>query len=204
MRTPTWSFMGQRPKRFHRARNRVLHNSRLRRPRVRSLLLSMCTYNPTTMHGMALRVRYSLNSFADSPHFPSRQYKHSQYYWKPKYQSWIIRILLMVPIYAIGSCLSFRFFWLAPYIDIVRDCYEAFVVYSFFVLLQNYFAGSFEEQVRRLKGKPRQRVLAPFCCLWINPSGQTFLVTVRLLCLQYVVLRWVVLVVVGTRDISCA
>ncbi|KAJ3035835.1 hypothetical protein HDV00_003370 [Rhizophlyctis rosea] len=95
----------------------------------------------------------------------------------------------MVPIYTIGSCLSFRLFWLAPYIDIVRDCYEAFVVYAFFVLLQNYFAGSFQEQVKRLKGKPKQKVLAPFCCFSINPSGQTFLVTVRLLCLQYVALR---------------
>ncbi|KAJ3047422.1 hypothetical protein HK097_011543 [Rhizophlyctis rosea] len=116
-------------------------------------------------------------------------FKHFQYYWKPKYQSWIVRILLMVPVYAIGSCLSFRFFWLAPYIDIVRDCYEAFVVYSFFMLLQNYFAPNLEQQVKRLKGKPKQKVLAPFCCFYVKPSGQTYLLTVRLLCLQYVVLR---------------
>ena len=40
-------------------------------------------------------------------------------------QRYIIRILLMVPIYAIISWLSYRFFRDAIYYETVRDCYEA-------------------------------------------------------------------------------
>ncbi|KAJ1561212.1 hypothetical protein HK405_004593 [Cladochytrium tenue] len=54
----------------------------------------------------------------------------------------------MVPIYAICSCLSFRFYWLSSYIDLVRDCYEAFVVFGFFVLLQQYLGDSLAAQHR--------------------------------------------------------
>lgn len=64
--------------------------------------------------------------------------QHYVYFTKPHLQRHVIRILLMVPVHAIASWISLRFIsphiWLAA----IRDCYEAFVIYSFFMYLVNY------------------------------------------------------------------
>ena len=50
-----------------------------------------------------------------------------QYYTNPAQQVWIVRILLMVPIYAVSSWLSLRFFHVSIYFDSVRNIYEGVV-----------------------------------------------------------------------------
>jgi hypothetical protein len=65
---------------------------------------------------------------------------HLFYYSQPHLQRPIVRILLMVPIYAINSFLSLVFSKWSLYLDLLRDCYEAYVVYSFFHLLIAYIA----------------------------------------------------------------
>eukprot|EP01102_Stenamoeba_stenopodia_P009666 TRINITY_DN2857_c0_g1_i1.p1 TRINITY_DN2857_c0_g1~~TRINITY_DN2857_c0_g1_i1.p1 ORF type:complete len:400 (-),score=60.73 TRINITY_DN2857_c0_g1_i1:107-1195(-) len=62
-------------------------------------------------------------------------YKHFRNYTMPLLQLYIIRILFMVPIYAIGSWLSLRYKDESVYFDLFRDCYEAYVLYIFFKLL---------------------------------------------------------------------
>jgi Organic solute transporter Ostalpha len=52
----------------------------------------------------------------------------------------IIRILLMIPIYCLISFLSYLFFEYALYWQVIRDCYEAFAIASFFNLLCFYTA----------------------------------------------------------------
>jgi len=44
----------------------------------------------------------------------------------------------MVPIYAITSWLSLRFVHESIYLDMIRDCYESFVIYMFFALCYCY------------------------------------------------------------------
>lgn len=56
-------------------------------------------------------------------------------------QRYVVRIMLMVPLYAIASCLSLLSFTAASFIDPIRDIYEAFVIYCFFNLLINYLGG---------------------------------------------------------------
>ncbi|OQS00940.1 hypothetical protein THRCLA_05810 [Thraustotheca clavata] len=68
-------------------------------------------------------------------------YQHLRAYTRPNLQRYILRILLIVPVYAIGSFLSFKFVHQATYFNIVRDMYEAFVVYSFLNLVLSFAGG---------------------------------------------------------------
>lgn len=47
----------------------------------------------------------------------------------------------MVPIYALDSLFSFAFPQTALFVDMARDCYEAYVVYLFLALLLAYLGG---------------------------------------------------------------
>lgn len=62
-------------------------------------------------------------------------------YRKPLLQRYVIRILLMVPIYSIASWTSMVSLTTAAFLDPVRDIYEAFTIYTFFQLLINYLGG---------------------------------------------------------------
>ncbi|KAI8592324.1 organic solute transporter Ostalpha-domain-containing protein [Geranomyces variabilis] len=115
--------------------------------------------------------------------------QHFRHYFKPQFQRWIVRILLMIPVYSFCSCLEFRFYWYTPYIDVVRDSYEAFALYSFHRLLLLYLGPDLDAQHARMAGKSEKRYPAPFCCWWYNPAGYAFLLNTRWLVLQYVVVR---------------
>ncbi|CAK7272798.1 hypothetical protein SEPCBS57363_005328 [Sporothrix epigloea] len=71
---------------------------------------------------------------------------HALHYTKPNEQRHIIRILLMVPIYAAASFLSIRFYWHAIYFQVISDCYEAFAISSFFALLCSYVRPELHDQ----------------------------------------------------------
>ncbi|KAH6635264.1 organic solute transporter Ostalpha-domain-containing protein [Chaetomium sp. MPI-SDFR-AT-0129] len=62
-------------------------------------------------------------------------------YRKPLLQRYVVRILLMVPIYSISSWTSMVSQTAADFLDPVRDIYEAFTIYTFFQLLINYLGG---------------------------------------------------------------
>lgn len=71
---------------------------------------------------------------------------HATHYTRPYEQRHIIRILLMVPIYAIASWLSITFYWWEIYFSVMSQCYEAFAIASFFALLCHYIAPTLHEQ----------------------------------------------------------
>ncbi|KAL2126552.1 hypothetical protein VTI74DRAFT_701 [Chaetomium olivicolor] len=62
-------------------------------------------------------------------------------YRKPLLQRYVVRILLMVPIYSIASWTSMVSRTAADFLDPIRDIYEAFTIYTFFQLLINYLDG---------------------------------------------------------------
>lgn len=62
-------------------------------------------------------------------------------YRKPILQRHVVRLLLMVPLYSISSLISLFSLQAAFLIDLMRDLYEAFVIYSFFTLLVEYLGG---------------------------------------------------------------
>jgi len=116
-------------------------------------------------------------------------YRHYQNYTKPYYQRQIIRIIMMVPIYSVISWLSFRYYTYEIYLDVFRDCYEAFVIYSFFTLLLNYLGEDGPAQKAVLKDKPVMKFCFPLHFLKYDPKSSNFLPNCRHGALQYVVIR---------------
>jgi hypothetical protein len=52
----------------------------------------------------------------------------------------------MIPIYSTVSFLSYLYYKHSIYYEVLRDCYEAFAIASFFTLLCNYIAPNLHEQ----------------------------------------------------------
>lgn len=90
-------------------------------------------------------------------------YMHATHYVRPHEQRHIIRILFMVPIYAAVSFLSYRFYTHSVYFEVLRDCYEAFAIASFFSLLCAYLAEDLHWQ------KEYFRTITPR--KWVWPMG---------------------------------
>lgn len=97
----------------------------------------------------------------------------------------IIRVLFMVPVYATVSFLSYLFYRHALYFEVIRDCYEAFAIASFFALLCHYTAPNLHSQKDYFRIlKPKEWVLPvnwfKRCCggergIWRTPrSGLTW------------------------------
>ncbi|QSS57535.1 DUF300 domain-containing protein [Histoplasma capsulatum var. duboisii H88] len=62
-------------------------------------------------------------------------------YRKPLLQRYVVRILLMVPIYSVSSWVSIVSLKASAFIAPIRDIYEAFTIYTFFQLLINLVGG---------------------------------------------------------------
>ncbi|KAH7491164.1 Transmembrane protein 184B [Phytophthora ramorum] len=96
--------------------------------------------------------------------------QHLAHYSRPQLQRYIVRILVVVPVYALGSLLSLSFVNQALYFDSIRDCYEAFVVYSFLALVLS-FAGGESVCVLKMQSEPDIRHPWPLSrCL--DPLGR--------------------------------
>ncbi|GAA5844567.1 hypothetical protein JCM11251_001635 [Rhodosporidiobolus azoricus] len=66
--------------------------------------------------------------------------KHLSFFYHPHEQRHTVRLLFMPPIYSICSFLSYFYIDYALYFQIIRDCYEALVIASFFFLLLSYLS----------------------------------------------------------------
>ena len=102
-------------------------------------------------------------------------------------QKLIIRILLMVPVYAISSWVALLELEYSTYIDFVRVCYEAFTLYTFMVLLTQYLGGH-EGVVEWMKYKEPIPWVMPLNCLPRCEPTSNFLWYLKYSCLQYAVL----------------
>ncbi|PPR00678.1 hypothetical protein CVT24_000966 [Panaeolus cyanescens] len=81
-------------------------------------------------------------------------------YRKPALQRMVVRIMVMVPLYAIASLISIFSVEAAFFIDAVRDIYEAFVIYCFFSLLLSYLGGE-RSLLIMLHGRPPKEPVFP-------------------------------------------
>ncbi|GJF00174.1 organic solute transporter Ostalpha-domain-containing protein [Phanerochaete sordida] len=121
---------------------------------------------------------------------------HLRNYRKPRLQRQVVRIMLMVPIYAIASLISLFSLEAAFFIDAVRDIYEAFVIYCFFDLLLQYLGGE-RSLLISLHGRPPKYPVFPGNLLWpeVDVSDPyTFLFLKRGI-LQYVQVKPVLAIV---------
>lgn len=132
--------------------------------------------------------------------------KHLGSFTSPLQQRHVVRILFMVPIYSCTSLLSSIEYTHALYWQLGRDCYEAFVIASFFQLLLAYLScpiGSYPSEKER---RENLRVLMrdvevgkwifPFGSVKWRPGtaqkgteGPAFLWYMRLGVMQYTIIR---------------
>ncbi|KAH9597888.1 Organic solute transporter subunit alpha/Transmembrane protein 184 [Trypanosoma melophagium] len=73
---------------------------------------------------------------------------HLKAYTCPSQQRLICRIVLLVPVYAFDSFIALLFYPVSSIVAVVRDTYEAYVIYQFYFLLMEYLEG--EERVLQL------------------------------------------------------
>lgn len=101
--------------------------------------------NGWKFHNLGLAIALGFGSIASLIAF-FLVFQHGIHYSRPYEQKHIIRILVMIPVYAIISFLSFLFIDYAVYWQVIRDCYEAFAIASFFTLMCHYIAPDLHEQ----------------------------------------------------------
>ncbi|KAJ1067750.1 hypothetical protein K5549_016404, partial [Capra hircus] len=110
-------------------------------------------------------------------------YLHLRAYTVPQEQRYIIRLLFIVPVYAFDSWLSLLLLGAHQryvYFDSVRDCYEAFVIYSFLSLCFQYLGGE-SAIMAEIRGKPvRTSCFHGTCCL----RGMTYSIGFLRFCKQ--------------------
>eukprot|EP00756_Hemistasia_phaeocysticola_P041385 Hpha_TRINITY_DN16913_c1_g3::TRINITY_DN16913_c1_g3_i1::g.52089::m.52089 len=136
---------------------------------------------------------------------------HVHWYSVPEHQRRIVRIILMCPIYAVAGAVSL---WLhhdaAQYIELVRDSYEAFVLFNFYNLIVAFLLVPDDGCVDDLPPPGRQRRKAlkqvldslvavdgkitiphppPLCCLAPLEVTMKTLAWADFLVLQFVVLK---------------
>lgn len=107
---------------------------------------------------------------------------------KPYLQRYIIRILLIVPIYSLNAWIAMILPGAGLYLDSLREVYESFVIYSFMRYLLNFL--NYETNLQQyIDDKPAPHHLFPLCCLPICTGGKSFMLSCKHGILQYVVIR---------------
>ncbi|RLN02609.1 hypothetical protein BBJ28_00023828, partial [Nothophytophthora sp. Chile5] len=97
----------------------------------------------------------------------------------------VIRILMMVPIYALTSYLALVFNESKLLFETVRDCYEAFALYSFHCFLVEYLGGQ-SVLASTMRSKPQMTHVIPFCCMKPWAMGGKFIRHTTIGILQYI------------------
>ncbi|KAJ6876508.1 transmembrane protein 184B-like [Populus alba x Populus x berolinensis] len=116
-------------------------------------------------------------------------YRHLLNYTEPTYQRYIVRIIFMVPVYALLSFLSLIFPESPIYFNSICEVYEAWVIYNFLSLCLAWVGGP-GAVVLSLSG----RVMKPSwclmtCCFPPMPLDGRFIRRCKQGCLQFVILK---------------
>eukprot|EP01138_Halocafeteria_seosinensis_P012990 gb/GECG01013268.1/.p1 GENE.gb/GECG01013268.1/~~gb/GECG01013268.1/.p1 ORF type:complete len:439 (+),score=36.26 gb/GECG01013268.1/:1-1317(+) len=115
-------------------------------------------------------------------------YLHLYHFRFPELQRPIIRIIIIVPVYALGSVLSLALRDQEPYFVVVRDIYEAFVVYSFLHLILEYIGGE-GVCVMKLQEECEMRHPWPLCKLPPIHLNDRFITRCKQYTLQFVFVK---------------
>eukprot|EP00798_Chlamydomonas_sp_ICE-L_P007196 gene7195-304_t len=89
----------------------------------------------------AKRSRLKSNPEATLQHHHLQILQHLKNYTNPAIQRLVIRVVFLVPAYAVTCYLSFLYRDSAVYWQIPKDCYEAWAIYSFLSLVLSYLGG---------------------------------------------------------------
>lgn len=114
--------------------------------------------------------------------------RHLSNFTKPYLQRYIIRILLMVPIYSANAWIAMVLPSTGLYLDSLREVYESYVIYSFMKYLLNFL--NYDTNLQQyIDHKPGPSQIFPFCFLPRCVGGRQFLIKCKHGILQYVVIR---------------
>ncbi|KAI5061035.1 hypothetical protein GOP47_0023540 [Adiantum capillus-veneris] len=95
-------------------------------------------------------------------------FEHLSWYNNPEEQKWIIGVVLIVPLYAVESYVSLCSSHAALVFEIVRDCYEAFALYSF----GRYLIACLGGEEKTMESMERQAVSGPRTPLLVQTAGR--------------------------------
>jgi hypothetical protein len=113
---------------------------------------------------------------------------HLLHFVRPELQRAYVRIIAMVPIYAVESWLALRFKDSAVYLETMREAYEAYTIYSFFRLMVDHVGAGWQTNLARRRTAGVVPLMKPFCCFRPWTVG-AFRGTTSRLVFQYVFLR---------------
>jgi len=123
-------------------------------------------------------------------------YKHVKYYCVKSEQKHVIRILWMIPIYAVDCAIAtWKPNW-SKYVDPMRDCYEAYVLYCFVSLLVAYLRIDRSDLTRKFNGHTIHHMF-PFnwCSSKPLPVNRRFFRKMETGVIQYMILKPVLAIV---------
>ena len=96
---------------------------------------------------------------------------------------------MIVLLYLFIKWLAMFFPSISIYMDTLRECYEAFVIYSFLKYLFNFIYYEVHMNDIVIDCKPDVKHIFPFCCMPPIKGGRHFINTCRHGMLQYIVIR---------------
>jgi hypothetical protein len=133
-------------------------------------------------------ISFAFSSFASLVSFYN-VYRHLRNYTHPSLQMYMVRIIVIVPVYAIASCLSLRFQGYSLWFEVVRDVYESFVVYSFLCLVLKYVGGD-SACIANIQFEPPLPHVWPMnYCFKPMPRNHHFLRYCKQGCIQFVIIK---------------
>ncbi|KAM7280019.1 hypothetical protein ACFE04_007153 [Oxalis oulophora] len=116
-------------------------------------------------------------------------YRHLLNYTEPTYQRYIVRIVFMVPVYALMSFMSLVLPRTSIYFNSIREVYEAWVIYNFLSLCLAWVGGP-GAVVLSLTGRSLKPSLCLMtCCLPPLSLDGRFIRRCKQGCLQFVILK---------------
>ncbi|KAF8757384.1 hypothetical protein HU200_010901 [Digitaria exilis] len=122
-------------------------------------------------------------------------YRHLLHYAEPIYQRFIVRMIFMVPVYAVMSFLSLILPGNAIYFNSIREIYDAWVIYNFLSLCLAWVGGP-GAVVVSLSGRTlKPSWILMTCCYPAIPLDGRFIRRCKQGCLQFVILKPILVVI---------
>ena len=89
---------------------------------------------------------------------------HFTHWNAPELQRYVVRILWMVPVYSVNAWFALRYEACSLYLDTLRECYEAYVIFNFYAFMLAYLRRRPDFDASLLT-RPDTKHLFPLCRL---------------------------------------
>lgn len=117
--------------------------------------------------------------------------QHLTHWVAPNVQKYIVRIVWMVPIYAVESWIALRFKFMANYLEKLRECYEAYVIFCFMYYLIALLGGDEQQIAFKLRKQAAEIGKQSWFSVLVGtkPTGAELLRRCKFGVFQYVIVK---------------